>query len=104
ASDSECVAQICNLQRVRDLKCQHPGMPRRTQFCDTADYKSALRQRVEGNKWHCTTPILASLNRSAVPRQPNPYLMLRRKLIEEASGKYLVGQLTSAMVNPCQRI
>jgi len=31
-----------------------------------------------------------------VPRQPKPYFMLRLKLIEEASAKYLVGQLTSA--------
>ena len=27
----------------------------------------------------------------AVPRQPKPYLMLRLRLIEEASAKYFVG-------------
>ena len=30
--------------------------------------------------------------------------MLRERLIDEASGKCLVGQLTSAIVNPCHRI
>ena len=42
--------------------------------------------------------ILAIRNKSAVPRQPNPYVTLRRKLIDDASSKYLVGQLTSAIV------
>src|SRR5437870_4002779 len=43
------------------------------------------------------SPHLARRKRSPVPRQPKPYLMLRRRLMEEASGKYFVGQLTSAM-------
>jgi hypothetical protein len=45
-----------------------------------------------------------SRNRIPVARQPKPYVTLRRKLIEEASAKYFVGQLTSPMVNPCQTI
>jgi len=42
--------------------------------------------------------IRASRKCIAVLRQPKPYSTLRRKFIEEASGKYLVGQLTSAIV------
>jgi hypothetical protein len=40
----------------------------------------------------------AKRNFAAVPRQPNPYFTLRRKLIDEASLKYFVGQLISAIV------
>jgi hypothetical protein len=36
----------------------------------------------------------------AVDKQPNPYFMLLKRLIDEASAKYFVGQLTSAMVYP----
>ena len=31
---------------------------------------------------------------------PNPYIALRLKLIDEASSKYLVGQVTSAISKP----
>src|SRR5436190_14615704 len=57
-----------------------------------------------GNSLDLSNPILARRNLKPVARQPNPYLMLRRRLIEEASAKYLVGQLTSAIVNPYQKI
>src|SRR6266481_8096188 len=56
------------------------------------------------NSSELPNPILASRYLKPVPRQPNPYLILRLRLIEDASGKYFVGQLTSPIVNPCQRI
>jgi hypothetical protein len=34
------------------------------------------------------------------PKTPMPYFMLLLKLIELASGKYLVGHVTSAISNP----
>jgi hypothetical protein len=34
-----------------------------------------------------------------VPKTPKPYFTLRLKLMEEASVKYFVGQLTSASAN-----
>src|SRR5438309_7001319 len=40
-------------------------------------------------------PNFARRNLSPVERHPNPYRMLRRKLMDDASGKYFVGQLTS---------
>jgi hypothetical protein len=49
-------------------------------------------------------PIFASRNFSPTFRQPKPYFTLRRKLMLEASLKYFVGQLTSPIVNPCQKI
>ena len=51
-----------------------------------------------GNKFDLIRFHLASRNFQAVQRHPKPYLMLCQKLIEEASEKYLVGQLTSAIV------
>jgi hypothetical protein len=42
--------------------------------------------------------IFASRNDRAVIKHPKPYVMLLNKLIDEASGKYFVGQLTSAIV------
>src|SRR4051812_35763216 len=57
-----------------------------------------------GNILDLITPILARRKMREVGRQPKPYLMLRCRLIEEASAKYLVGQLTSAIVKPCQKI
>src|ERR1051325_3134867 len=44
----------------------------------------------------------ARRKQAPVMRQPKPYLILRRRLIEEASAKYFVGQVTSAMACPCQ--
>jgi hypothetical protein len=32
-----------------------------------------------------------------VPKTPNPYLVLLEKLIEDASSKYFVGQVISAI-------
>ena len=49
-------------------------------------------------------PSFASRKTIAVETQPSPYRTLRRKLIDEASSKYFVGQLTSAIVYPSQRI
>src|SRR5207302_7726891 len=37
-------------------------------------------------------------------RQPSPYLTLRRKLIDEASGMYFAGQVISPMGWPSQMI
>lgn len=51
-----------------------------------------------GNNFDLIRFHLASRNFKAVQRHPKPYLMLCQKLIEEASEKYLVGQLTSAIV------
>lgn len=56
------------------------------------------RHHSRGNNFDLINPIFASRNIDPVERQPKPYLMLRRKLMDEASGKYLVGQLTSPMV------
>jgi hypothetical protein len=36
----------------------------------------------------------------AVSKHPEPSFMLRNKLIDEASAKYFVGQLTSAILFP----
>src|SRR5258708_2229171 len=55
-------------------------------------------QATFGNSFDLIMPIFARRNVRATDRQPRPYLTLRRKLMDEASGKYLVGQLTSAMV------
>jgi len=44
--------------------------------------------------------IFANRNNKAVIKHPKPYFMLRNMLIDEASGKYFVGQLTSAMAGP----
>jgi hypothetical protein len=51
-----------------------------------------------GNKLEVITLILPKRNARAVHRHPKPYLTLRTRLIDEASGKYFVGQLTSATV------
>jgi hypothetical protein len=40
-------------------------------------------------------PIFANRYLPLVARQPKPYLTERWKLIEDASGKYFVGQETS---------
>src|SRR5438093_5932337 len=57
-----------------------------------------------GKSLHRTKPIFAKRNFSAVFRQPKPYLTLRQKLIDDASEKYRVGQLTSPIPCPNQRI
>src|SRR6185369_7248280 len=49
-------------------------------------------------------PIFAILNWSAVPSTPKPYFTLLLKLIEDASGKYLVGQLTSPILKSAHTI
>jgi hypothetical protein len=43
-------------------------------------------------------PIFARPYSRAVLREPNPYITLLQKFVEEASLKYLGGQLTSATV------
>ena len=50
------------------------------------------------------SPHLARRNWDPTFKQPKPYLQLRRKLMEDASLKYFVGQLTSPIVNPCHKI
>src|SRR4051812_11454839 len=57
-----------------------------------------------GNNSERQMPHFAKRNFKPVDRQPKPYFTLRRKLIDDASLKYLVGQLTSPIVNPCHRI
>ena len=49
-------------------------------------YKLKFPKPIRCAKWHSDT-------RST----PNPYFMLRLKLMEEASSKYFVGQVTSAI-------
>src|SRR5580698_11331496 len=48
----------------------------------------------------CIRPQRFSLNWTEVPSTPKPYFTLRRKLMEEASSKYLVGHDTSPMRKP----
>ena len=57
-----------------------------------------------GKRLERISRIFASRNAAAVAKQPKPYLRLRRKLIDEASAKYLVGHVTSAITCPCHRI
>jgi hypothetical protein len=51
-----------------------------------------------GKRFELMSFIRAKRKVTPVRRQPIPYFRLWGKLIDEASGKYLVGQLTSAMV------
>jgi hypothetical protein len=53
---------------------------------------------VPGNNREVTSFILERRNIIPVIRQPMPYLKLGQKWMEEASGKYLVGQVISEMV------
>src|ERR1019366_2462590 len=64
----------------------------------------APRRGVELNSSDRSHPIFARRNFNPMARQPKPYRSEERRLIEDASGKYFVGQLTSAMVKPCQKI
>src|SRR6266850_8306318 len=57
-------------------------------------------RRDQANSSDLTIPSLASRNLNPTLRQPKPYFTLRRKLMEEASLKYFVGQLTSPIVKP----
>ncbi len=45
-------------------------------------------------------PSLCKRYRSATPKHPKPYTAELRRLMELASGKYLVGQLTSPITYP----
>ena len=45
-------------------------------------------------------PFRCRANCRVVPSTPNPYFTLRRKLMDEASSKYFVGQETSPMRKP----
>ena len=45
-------------------------------------------------------PNFCSANCKVVPSTPKPYFTLRRKLIDDASSKYFVGQETSPMRKP----
>src|ERR1017187_3544261 len=58
----------------------------------------------EKNNFGLASPIFASRNFIPTFRQPKPYLQLRWKLMDDASLKYFVGQLTSPMVKPCHKI
>jgi len=58
------------------------------------------RHPFRGNRLESTSFILDKRNVMAVSRHPNPYLTLREKLMDDASSKYLVGQLTSAIIKP----
>ena len=49
-------------------------------------------------------PGLADLNFKVGTRHPNPQVTLRRELIDDASGKWFVGQLISAVVQSNQAI
>ena len=55
-------------------------------------------QGVRGHSAELDSPHLASRNPTAVATHPNPYFTLLAKSIDDASSKYLVGQLTSATV------
>jgi hypothetical protein len=45
-------------------------------------------------------PHLLNRNWTAVITHPNPYLKLREKLMDDASGKYFAGQVISPTRNP----
>ena len=60
--------------------------------------KTNCHKPSSGNSLERSIFHLASLKIKAVLMHPKPYWMLLFKLIEDASGKYLVGQLTSATV------
>src|ERR1039458_9604328 len=85
--------------RIRQSRQIRRAPPRHRQPEEIAD-----RKGVELNSSDRSHPIFARRNFNPMARQPKPYLRLRRKLIEDASGKYFVGQLTSAIVKPCQKI
>src|SRR5271169_1291809 len=87
----------------------------KTTKLNRSDYKLDVRlsrsprgksQRADDgkNNFGLARPILASRYCMPTFRQPKPYFTLRRKLIEDASLKYLVGQLTSPIVKPCHKI
>ena len=64
----------------------------------------AVKSGAELNSSDFRQPIFASRNFIPTDRQPKPYFTLRLKLIEDASSKYFVGQLTSPIVKPCHKI
>src|SRR5258706_12042252 len=49
---------------------------------------------------NCASPLVCSMYCSVTPITPNPYCTDRRKLIDDASGKYFVGQDTSPIRYP----
>ena len=49
-------------------------------------------------------PIFPKKYDNETDMTPNPYFMLRPKLMDEASSKYLVGQVISAISYPAQNI
>jgi ribulose-phosphate 3-epimerase len=61
-------------------------------FCLSTAYHRA------GNRTDFIKFILARRKAKDVWRQPKPYLILRLRLMDDASAKYFVGQLTSATV------
>src|SRR5205823_1256315 len=78
---------------------------------DARNLTVVFSHRVQIDKLHYATRfgksrplprIRAKRNSNAVPRQPNPYRTLLRKLIDDASDKYLAGQVTSPIAHPSQ--
>jgi len=63
----------------------------------------AAGRGAELNNCERSNPIFASRNFNPTARQPKPYFKLRLKLIDDASAKYFVGQLTSPIVKPCHK-
>jgi len=55
---------------------------------------------ISENNFEVIIFIFERRNIKAVLRHPKPYLILLYKLMDEASAKYFVGQLTSAIVYP----
>jgi hypothetical protein len=67
-------------------------------FCTPEKISVVKSYTSQGNNSETYIPIFARRKVRAVAKHPIPYFILREKLMDDASGKYLVGQLTSATV------
>jgi hypothetical protein len=101
--DMRIVIYIRRIIKVDKLTVFHLPEDRNRQQNQTNTYPSSpvfaagFIHRFENNL-ELIKFIFANRNNIAVRRQPKPYRRLEAKLIEEAFGKYFVGQLTSAIV------
>src|SRR5260370_42513896 len=63
-------------------------------------YAASRRSCLSCRKRKFPSPLFCSKYCSVTPTPPNPYFTERRKLIDDASGKYFVGQETSPIRYP----
>src|SRR4029077_13684138 len=63
-------------------------------------YAASSRSCLSCRNRKCPSPLFCSRYCSVTPTTPSPYRSARRKLIEDASGKYFVGQETSPIRYP----